>query len=73
MSRRHWTVREIRMLSERYPREGPTRLARETGRSEDSVTSLARRCGLRTPRQRYGRHGNDAKGVEPNGSGSGSA
>jgi hypothetical protein len=44
------------MLADRYPDEGPIRLALETGRSEDSVSSFAHRCGLRTRRWLERRH-----------------
>ena len=50
MERRRWTAQEIRMLQERYAGEGPVSLALEMGRSEDSVSSFAHRCGLRTAR-----------------------
>jgi len=50
MRRRRWTIQEIQMLRERYPNEGPNRLAQELGRSADSVSSFAHRCGLRTQR-----------------------
>jgi hypothetical protein len=55
MPRRFWTGREIVMLAERYPAEGSGRLARDLGRSEDSVSSFARRCGLRAGRRTYQR------------------
>lgn len=38
------------MLRERYLDEGPNDLAEEMGRSADSVSSFAHRCGLRTHR-----------------------
>ena len=50
MRRRRWTGPEIQMLRERYPDEGPNDLAQEIGRSADSVSSFAHRCGLRTRR-----------------------
>jgi hypothetical protein len=50
MKRRRWTCPEIQMLTDRYSEEGPGRLAQEMGRSEDSVSSFAHRCGLRTQR-----------------------
>lgn len=53
MKRRRWTGPEIQMLSERYPDEGPFLLAEEMGRSVDSVSSFAWRCGLRTKRRSY--------------------
>jgi hypothetical protein len=56
MPRRRWTSAEIQQLAERYPVEGPVCLALEFGRSEDSVSGFARRCGLRTPRRPYLRH-----------------
>ena len=48
--KRRWTAQEIQMLQERYAKEGPIPLALEMGRSEDSVSSFAHRCGLRTTR-----------------------
>jgi hypothetical protein len=45
MSGRRWRADEIEVLF-RYPDEG-TSLAAVLGRSEDSVTSLARKLGLR--------------------------
>ncbi len=56
MRRRRWTGPEIQMLRDRYPDEGPFQLALELSRSEDSVSSFARRCGLRTERRQYGNH-----------------
>jgi len=50
MNRRRWSGREIQMLGERYADEGPRQLALEMGRSQDSVSSFAHRCGLRTRR-----------------------
>lgn len=50
MNRRRWSVQEIQMLHDRYRAEGPNRLAQEMGRSADSVSSFAHRCGLRTTR-----------------------
>jgi hypothetical protein len=55
MQRRSWTSAEIRLLIERYPIEGPSRLAQELDRSEDSISSFARRCGLRSMRRPYQR------------------
>ncbi len=40
------------MVAERYGREGPKQLAAVLGRSEDSVTGLARRFGLRSSHRR---------------------
>jgi len=48
MKRRRWTAKEIQMLQNRYQDEGPKDLAQEMGRSADSVSSFAHRCGLRT-------------------------
>jgi len=50
MKRRRWRREEIQMLSDRYINEGPNLLAEEMGRSSDSVSSFAHRCGLRTRR-----------------------
>jgi hypothetical protein len=50
MKRRRWSAHEIHMLQERYAKVGPLPLALEMGRSEDSVSSFAHRCGLRTTR-----------------------
>ncbi len=53
--RRVWTHAEVALVVARYRREGPARLAREFGRSESSVSSLARRFGQRTLRRGYRR------------------
>jgi len=50
MKKRRWTGQEIQMLADRYLDEGPNPLAKEMGRSADSVSSFAHRCGLRTRR-----------------------
>jgi len=50
MKRRRWSVQEIQMLQKRYADEGSNQLAQEMGRSADSVSSFAHRCGLRTRR-----------------------
>jgi hypothetical protein len=50
VKRRRWSPQEIQMLQDRYPDEGPDELAQEMGRSADSVSSFAHRCGLRTRR-----------------------
>jgi hypothetical protein len=55
MFRRPWTHKEILLVLARYPAEGPFHLAMQLGRSEDSVSSAARRFGLRTPRRPYRR------------------
>ena len=56
MPRRFWTGREIQLLEDRYQAEGSGRLALELGRSVNSVSSFARRCGLRAERRPYRRH-----------------
>ena len=48
MSRRQWTAHEIGLLSVRYPEKGLTGLAGMLDRSEDSITSMAKRLGLRS-------------------------
>lgn len=53
MRRRIWTHAEIILVASRYHRDGPTPLSHQLGRSEDSVSSLARRFGLKTPRRPY--------------------
>lgn len=60
MTRRRWTSRDIGLLRERYPVEGPGKLTEELGRSEDSISSFARRCGLRTSRRPYRRKAQEA-------------
>lgn len=55
MKRRRWTWPEIQMLRDRFLEEGPAPLALRLGRSEDSVSGFARRCGLRTQRRPYRR------------------
>ena len=47
MKGRKWRSQEIQALL-RYPEEGAALLAAELGRSEDAVTSLATRLGLRS-------------------------
>jgi hypothetical protein len=67
MKRRRWTGPEIQMLRERYPDQGPNELAQEMGRSGDSVSSFAHRCGLRT-RRWLERKDADTSETEPVGS-----
>ena len=55
--RRIWTHAEVALVVTRYRREGPALLAREIGRSESSVSSLARRFGQKTPRRKYRKRG----------------
>ena len=52
MPRRTWSLTEIIAVAERYPREGPASLASILGRGEDSITSQARRLGLRSATRR---------------------
>jgi hypothetical protein len=54
MSRRRWRAAEIGVLGERYAEDDLNRLAADLGRSPDSITSQARRLGLRSP-QRFRR------------------
>lgn len=73
MNRRRWSAPEIQMLQERYAKEGPVLLALEMGRSEDSVSSFAHRCGLRTTRWLYRQEADSsAHGRVEAGSGAGS-
>jgi len=51
MKRRRWSGQEIQTLTDRYSDEGPVPLALEMGRSEDSISSFAKRCGLRKQRK----------------------
>jgi hypothetical protein len=44
--RRSWQSQEIAALYPRYLAEGPTQLAKELGRTDDSVSSQATRLGL---------------------------
>ncbi len=53
MRRRRWTLKEILLVVQRYHLEGPAMLARELGRSRDSVISQASRYGQRYQRQAY--------------------
>jgi hypothetical protein len=53
--RRIWSLSDIVTVVTRYAAEGPSVLAKELGRSEDSVSGLARRFGQRTPRKPYRR------------------
>jgi hypothetical protein len=52
MARRIWNPTDIKTVVERYPEEGPGQLAALLDRSEDSVTGLARRFGLRSVHRR---------------------
>lgn len=54
MSRRQWTNTEIAILQS-YPEVGPVKVARQLGRSEGSVTSMARRVGLKSLQARLHR------------------
>lgn len=53
--RRRWAINEITTILERYPHEVPKRLALELGRTENSISSQARRYGQKTPRHSYQR------------------
>ncbi len=65
VTRRSWTNRELLAVLSRYTAEGPLPLAAELGRSVHAVSSLARRCGLRTPRKPYrSSKGNDNRARE---------
>lgn len=57
MRRRTWTGDEIGLMWPRYLVEGPATLAAEMKRSQDSVTSMARKLRLQslTRRQRQGK------------------
>jgi len=55
MLRRIWTTQEILAVLKRYSAEGPSQLAAELNRSEDSISSQALRCGLRKERTSYKR------------------
>jgi hypothetical protein len=46
--KRHWGGYEFEQLFLRYPVEGPTKLAAELNRSEDSVNAQAARFRLRS-------------------------
>src|SRR4051794_29236810 len=48
MFRRQWSAAEVEALGKFYSGQGPTRLAVVLCRSEDSVSSEARRLGLRS-------------------------
>lgn len=58
MPRRQWTATEIRLLAAKYPEEGLAPLVKLLPRSEDSITSMASRLGLRSQH----RHRNQAQG-----------
>lgn len=49
---RVWSTAEIEILSRHYGDRGGRWVARALARSVDSVTSFARRLGLRAPRRR---------------------
>jgi hypothetical protein len=55
MFRRKWTTKETLDMVSRYHAEGPSQLAVMLNRSEDSISSQARRYGLRTVRRAYRR------------------
>jgi transposase-like protein len=55
MERKLWTAWELRIVIDRYPNEGPQRLANELQRSKDAVSGVARRVGLKTRRKPYRR------------------
>ena len=66
MSRRKWTTDEIAVL-ERYAEEGIARVARQLDRSEDSVSSKARRMGFQSDRSRPDQSGlrsSDSRSVD---------
>jgi hypothetical protein len=48
MPRRQWSAQEIRLLADKYPEKGLACLAKSLDRSEDSITSMATRLGLRS-------------------------
>ena len=50
MRRRRWSAQEIQILQDHYYNEGSNQIAQFLGRSVDSVSSFARRCGIRTRR-----------------------
>jgi hypothetical protein len=51
--RRTWGGDEFLLLVERYPQEGPSRLALDLGRSERSITSAASRFRLKSHTRRF--------------------
>jgi hypothetical protein len=55
MKRKLWTAQELSTVIERVPLEGPELLAQDLHRSENTVSSLSQRIGLRTPRKSYRR------------------
>lgn len=55
MRRRRWRFTEITTVVQRYSKEGPKLLAQELGRTENSISSQARRYGQKTPRRSYQR------------------
>jgi hypothetical protein len=48
MKRRKWTAAEIVVLAQRYPEKGLNGLDILLGRSASSISSLARRLGVRS-------------------------
>lgn len=64
MLKRTWTGQEILALLKRYPVEGPLYLAAEMNRSEDSISSQARRWSLRKTRESYRRRSKTAERIE---------
>jgi hypothetical protein len=74
---RMWLPAEVEFVSRHYGERGGRWVARALARSVDSVTSFARRLGLRAPRSRIGqaRPGvtRAATAPRPEGPGAGSA
>jgi hypothetical protein len=54
MHKTRWAALEIRQLLTRYPKEGSAGLAKDLGRSVDSVTSQATRLDLKSANRRSG-------------------
>ena len=48
---RAWRTAEEKVLRERYPVEGATQLAKDLGRTRHAVATMARRLGVKCPRQ----------------------
>lgn len=43
-----WTATELRLLTAEYPTKGLAPVVKALGRSDDAVTGMARRLGLRS-------------------------
>lgn len=52
MTRKKWSAEEFKQLFQHYPETGLTKLVGVINRSEDSITAMARRFGLKSANHR---------------------